>query len=96
MISWKRPKQILYLFWLDDFRRKQSRGIEYGSAGSSEDLLVNRISNMPSCLLEMGYITNAADNEIFDTCLKKNAKAIAQGIMEFLKEPFDETIYTAY
>ena len=74
----------------------QSRGIEYGSAGSSEDLLVNRISNMPSCLLEMGYITNAADNEIFDTCLKKNAKAIAQGIMEFLKEPFDETIYTAY
>lgn len=73
----------------------KSRGIAYGSSGSSYDLMVNRISNMPSCLLEMGYISNSADNVIFDTYLKTNAKAIAKGIMEYLKETFDENKYTS-
>ena len=73
----------------------KSRGIAYGSSGSSYDLMVNRISNMPSCLLEMGYISNSADNVIFDTYLKTNAKAIVKGIMEYLKETFDENKYTS-
>ena len=43
----------------------------------------------------MGYISNSADNVIFDTYLKTNAKAIAKGIMEYLKETFDENKYTS-
>lgn len=79
---------------LSSLGRFRSRGIKYGSAGGTEDLLVNRVSNMPSCLIEMGFISNSSDNIIFDTYLKQNAKAIAKGIMNYLGVPFDESKYT--
>lgn len=72
----------------------KSRGVVYGSAGSTQDLLVNRVSNMPSCLLEMGFISNSSDNVIFDTYLKENAKSIAKGIMNYFDLGFDEAVYT--
>ena len=72
-----------------------SRGIVYGSAGGTDDLMVNRLSNMPSCLIEMGFITNQNDNYLFDAYLKQHAKAIAKGIMNYLGVPFDESKYTS-
>ena len=49
---------------------------------------------MPSCLLEMGFITNSGDNQLFDTYLKQHAKAISKGIMNSLGVTFDESKYT--
>ena len=72
----------------------KSRGVKYGSAGGTDDLLVNRVSNMPSCLVEMGFISNSNDNYKFDIYLKQHAKALAKGIMNYLGVPFDEAKYT--
>ena len=72
----------------------KSRGIKYGSAGGTDDYLVNKATNMPSCLLEMGFITNSGDNQLFDTYLKQHAKAISKGIMNSLGVTFDESKYT--
>ena len=74
----------------------RSRGIKYGSASGSVDLFVNKHTNMPSCLLEMGFISNQDDNRAFDTYLKQNSKAIAKGIMMYLGMEFNENLYTAY
>lgn len=64
----------------------RNRGVVYGSAGtnSSYDLIVNRYTNMPSCLIELGFISNSSDNIIFDKYLKQHATAIAKGIMQTL------------
>ena len=60
----------------------QSRGIIYGSVyGRSVDYLVNSVSKMPSCLIEMGFITNRSDNLLFDQNIGANADAIARAVM---------------
>jgi N-acetylmuramoyl-L-alanine amidase len=43
---------------------------------------VLRDSKMPAILIELGFISNAKDNELFDTNLGAYAAAIAAGIME--------------
>ncbi len=45
------------------------------------DYLVNSATDMPSCLVEMGFITTERDNELFDKNLEKYAAAVAEGIM---------------
>lgn len=40
----------------------------------------NKFSKMPSCLVEVGFISNRKDNRLFDRKQKANAKAIADGI----------------
>ncbi len=70
------------------------RFIREGSGGggdTSEDYTVNRRTNMPSCLIELGYITNASDNALLDNNLKAIAKAIAKGIMETFDYEFDDS-----
>ena len=37
---------------------------------------------MPSCLVELGFITNEEDNEYFDKNLESYAKAIAQAVVK--------------
>jgi len=53
-----------------------NRGVQRG------DYYVVRETNMPSMLLEMGYIINEIDNELFDEHLVEYAAAIARGAME--------------
>ena len=48
---------------------------------------VLRNTNAPSMLLEMGFITNARDNQLFDQNFNAYAAAIAQGIMESVNGP---------
>ena len=38
------------------------------------------INKMPSCLVEIGFISNKHDNKLFDKNLKRNAKAVADAI----------------
>ena len=43
---------------------------------------VNSNTNMPSILLEVGFVTNGEDNKSFDKYLDENAEAIAKIIAE--------------
>ncbi len=60
------------------------RDIYYGSAvpPTYQDYYINRLANMPSCLVELGFITNSADNKAFDKNYKAYAKAIAKALIE--------------
>lgn len=63
-----------------------SRGVKRGYQGnSSANYLVNSATDMPSCLVEMGFITTEEDNELFDENFEEYAEAIAQGIVESIK-----------
>ena len=37
---------------------------------------------MPSCLIELGFISDDEDNKLFDENAEEYAKAIAKGIIE--------------
>ena len=37
---------------------------------------------MPSCLIELGFISDEQDNKLFDENINEYAKAIAEGIIE--------------
>ncbi|MCL2434481.1 MAG: LysM peptidoglycan-binding domain-containing protein [Clostridia bacterium] len=48
---------------------------------------VIRNTNAPAMLLEVGFISNARDNQLFDQNFNAYAAAIARGIMESLRGP---------
>ncbi len=59
-----------------------NRGVKRGYQGNAaSNYLVNSATQMPSCLLEMGFITTEEDNRLFDEKFDKYALAIANGIM---------------
>ncbi len=61
------------------------RGVKRGYQGDvSSNYLVNAATEMPSCLIEMGFITTQKDNDLFDERFEEYAAAIASGIMENL------------
>ena len=67
----------------------KNRGIHTGyREGKDKDYYVNRNSKMPSCLAEIGFITNDEDNKDFDEKLNDYAKAIADGIEKTSKEMY--------
>ena len=59
---------------------QSNRGVKAGNFS------VLRNTRIPAMLLEMGFISNARDNELFDQHLDAYAAAIAQGILESLGE----------
>lgn len=75
-------------------KQTRDRGIKYGSStGENSDYFVNRNTNMPSILIEQGFITNKEDNRLYDENIDLYAKAIAYGIIETLFELYpDENI----
>lgn len=57
------------------------RKVETGTLPDpSDNYSENRYSNMPSCIVEVGFLSDEGDNTLFDDNLKGNAKAIADGI----------------
>lgn len=58
----------------------KNRGVKKGAAGNYTDYGVNRDTDMPSALLELGFITSDTDNKSFDTHFDAYAKAIAKGV----------------
>ncbi len=71
---------------IDEVGYGSSRGVKRGYQGdTSLNYLVNSATDMPSCLVEMGFITTEKDNELFDKNFDEYARAIAEGIMESLK-----------
>lgn len=61
---------------------QSNRGVKRGNYH------VLRETNMPACLLELGFISNTKDNEMFDTLLEQYANAIAKGLCSYLGLPF--------
>ena len=69
---------------------QNNRGVKRGN------FAVLRSTHAPAMLLEMGFITNIRDNELFDQNLYAYATAIARGIMQSLSETHPPQSYTFY
>lgn len=62
---------------------QRNRGVKRGSQSSAtEDYIINSRSQMPSCIIELGFINNATDNQLFDQHIDDYAKAIGDAILE--------------
>jgi len=71
---------------LDQTKIQTNRGIKNGTSDNNgSDYFVNRNTKMPSCLIELGFISNTKDNELLDENLEEYAKAISIGILQNLK-----------
>lgn len=65
---------------------QEDRGIKYGTIeGANSNYYVLKNTNMPSCLIELGFITNEKDNKLLDDNIEDYAKAIADGIIETIE-----------
>ena len=68
----------------------EDRGVRPGTLVDPKDNYYdNEAENIPSCLIEVGFISNKKDNILFDKHLKENAKAIADGIEKTYEEYFE-------
>lgn len=68
---------------------QQNRGIKYGTIdGESSDYYVLKNTNMPSCLIELGFISNEKDNQLLDDNLDEYAEAIAEGIVKTIEKAY--------
>lgn len=71
---------------LADVSGLPSRGVKRGYRDSTgNNYYVNANTNMPSCLVEVGFISNQEDNKNFDKNINAYAEAIAQAIYENLQ-----------
>jgi N-acetylmuramoyl-L-alanine amidase len=72
----------------------ETDGVTHVKRGSgadpNSDFAVNRDTVMPSMLLELGFITNAEDNKIFDGNIPQICEAIVRGCCGFLNVPYKE------
>lgn len=61
----------------------RNRGVKIGSQSSkNEDYYINHHSQMPSCLIELGFINSADDNALFDQNIATYASAISDAICQ--------------
>ncbi|MCD7741202.1 MAG: N-acetylmuramoyl-L-alanine amidase [Ruminococcus sp.] len=61
----------------------QNLGVKYGYSGmTDQNYQVNTDTVMPSCLLQLGYITSDTDNELYNTYKEQYAKAIGDAIIQ--------------
>ncbi len=71
---------------LQETEIQKDRGIKYGTInGENSDYYVLKNTNMPSCLIELGFITDEKDNELLDNNREDYAKAIADGIAQIVE-----------
>ena len=63
-----------------------NRGVKSGYARGDGNYYVNSHTDMPSCLVELGFINNETDNKLFDENIEEYAQAIAEAIAKSLAE----------
>jgi N-acetylmuramoyl-L-alanine amidase len=83
----KRNAEIVY-FKLSQVCEMNKRGVK------ESDFYVLKNTKCPAMLLEIGFITNQRDNELFDKYIFDYAEAIAQGVCEILGVNYVQKIYT--
>lgn len=71
---------------LDAAGISQNRGVKSGYARGEGNYYVNSHTDMPSCLVELGFINNEVDNSLFDDKIDEYAQAIAESIAKTLAE----------
>lgn len=75
---------------LDKVGISNNRGVQFGYQGyapsAKVNYVVNEKSDMPSCLVELGFITDDEDNKLFDKNLDAYAKSIAESIVKSADE----------
>lgn len=72
---------------LDEVGIQANRGVKAGTQGSSDgDYAVNRNTEMPSCIIELGFIGNDEDNRLLDKHIDDYAKAIADAIVKLMEK----------
>ncbi len=67
---------------LEEVGISENRGIKKGFRSGRGEYYINANTNKPSCLLEIGFISNADDNTEFDENIKEYAKAVADAIVD--------------
>lgn len=70
-----------------------NRGVQLG-APSYTDFGVNRLTKMHSCLLEVGFVDNSADNAVFDSRLDAMALALAKSLCRAVGVEYKEQAQT--
>ena len=67
---------------LDAVGISRNRGVKTGTQKSSaKDYYVNLHSDMPSCIVELGFMNSPTDNQLFDEHLSDYAKAIGDAVL---------------
>ena len=67
---------------LDTAGIQRNRGVKKGTqTGESSNYYINVHSDMPSCIVEMGFINDASDNQLFDEKLVAYAAAIGDAVL---------------
>ena len=76
--------------WLEQVGISKNRGIKSGFRNSESNggtnYYVNLNTHMPSCLVEMGFMTSDADNKNFDEHCDAYGNAIASAVMEMISD----------
>ena len=75
---------------------QRDRGLKLGSQSGSGNYYVIRCSDMPACLVELGFVNNEVDNQNFDTKYEEYAAAIADGIEETAHSSKNEALSQRY
>lgn len=64
----------------------KNRGVKTGTgSNSSDNYYINAHCSSTSCVLQLGFMTNQADDKYVTSELDKTAKAIADGTVKYLK-----------
>lgn len=75
------------LVGLEEVGISKNKGVRFGFiTDPTENYQVNRETNMPSCLVELGFMDSKKDNDLFDKNLDKYGKSIAEAIVQTAKE----------
>lgn len=65
----------------------KDRGVKHGTAGSaSASYYVVANTEMPACLVELGFLDSEEDNRLLEEHFDDYARAIAQGILEMVNK----------
>lgn len=69
-----------------------NRGVKLGtpSGKSYKDFGVNRLTDMPSALLEIGFISNDGDNKLFDDNKNRLADSLVKALCEIVDVKYKE------
>ena len=72
---------------LEEVGITDNRGVRIGTQGDSDDdYAVIRDTDMTSMIIEMGFMTSQDDLDYFNENIENYAKAISNGIVEWLNE----------
>ncbi len=84
-VDWALAENIL--FQMENVGISENRGVKTGYVKNPDgNYYVNAHTNMPSCLVEAGFVTSDVDNDLFDEHLDAYGEAIALGIYETLTD----------